>query len=179
MTARSDSALTFAKLRAILLIVVATSLVGCDVQLSPAQRFQGMWTGRVERAQERVHREWPAPSGGAEAAAEVSSEEDRTESEPTDLERIPPLEVTLDFSIGGSVRMVLDGQEIQGSWTAIPMEGQRVVLEIDTRSDGAAGGERRRFDVEFLEGDDRFVMREEGSDSQFGRLIFERPGQAP
>lgn len=146
--------------------------VGCDAPLSFAQRLEGEWVGRPEPAAERIVREWPTRATNpddpeiARAAAAAP---------PTDLERVAAGEVLLEFLPGGSARLALEGeQRLQGEWRVVASDGRRGVLELSVDR-GSNARETRRFDLEQLIDAEGFVLREQGADRQFGRLLFLRP----
>ena len=164
-------------LLAILACLAATG--GCDAPLSLSQQLVGDWVGRPESAAERTVREWPTREADpndpeiAEAAAETP---------PTDLESFGSVRVELQLDDAGKAKLTLVGDKpLVGQWSLPLVEGRRGVLEIKVQR-GEVKGEKtfetRRFDVEALKPIDGegFVLREQNSDRQFGRLLFRRPG---
>lgn len=172
------------------LLLVALVATGCDGPATVAQRLTGEWVGRPESAAERTVREWPTRKADpdnpeiAEAAAAAP---------PTDLEAFPDVRVQMRLDASGAAELSLAGGDpLTGQWVVTPIEGRRAVLEIavvkdpnkgnaedDNSPEGADPGDAlksRRFDVELLADGKGFVLREQGADRRFGRLIFRHPG---
>lgn len=161
----------------LLLLIASLAVAGCDGTLTYGQRLAGEWVGRPETASERTVREWPTRAIDpddpeiAEAAAAAPA---------TDLEAFAGVAVRMKFSESGEAEMSLVGDvPLKGLWSVTPLEGRRGILEIETLADDdGLGAVRRRFEVEFLREGEGFVLREQGADRRFGRLLFQRPGAA-
>lgn len=98
---------------------------------------------------------------------------------PTDLESAKDVRIRLSLGLVGQAEIALGGDTRTGSWSVEPLDARRALLEIEvTANDQDASPERRRFDLEFLPGAESFVLRENGADGRFGRLLFTRPGAA-
>lgn len=168
-------------------VALALGLAGCDGALSISQRLAGEWVGRPETIAERTLREWPGrlvddtiDDQHPEVAAAIA------EAPPTDLELYAPeVEVTLELREDGVARMAMAGEQpLEGRWSLTPVEGRRAQLEIQVPKPPAAEGEeagsmRRRYEIVMLREGEGFVLREQGADRRYGRLIFERPGGVP
>lgn len=145
-------------------------ITGCNGSGGLQGSLIGDWVGRAERAAERTMREWPTEDG-------PKTEEEVEGALPTDLEKLPEFQVGLKLMRDGSVEMDLDKTDsMTGSWEIQPTESNRGILQITAENDDS---EQRRFMVEFLpakeEGEkDRFLLSEQGADTRFGRLLFER-----
>lgn len=164
-----------ARCRLTLLAAIAALAAGCGAPLTVAQQLAGDWVGRPESAAERTVREWPTRAKNpddpeiARAAAEAPA---------TDLERLADVQVRLRLGERGKTRLELDGQpELTGSWKLVLAEGRRAVIDL-TVAPGDGPEQTRRFEVEMLAEGEGFVLREQGADRQFGRLLFERPDAA-
>lgn len=158
------------------LCLCALAVVGCEGPRSTKQRLEGEWQGRPEKSAERVLREWPRPAGGA-PVADPDAERRAAASLPTDLEGYGVERVGLTLRGDGVAKLSLDQQPgLEGRWRMVMSEGRRAVVEIAVEP-AVNSEERRRFAIEFLPGEERFTLREEGADLRFGRLIFERPGE--
>ncbi|MEQ8847256.1 hypothetical protein [Botrimarina sp.] len=179
------------------------ALAGCGGATPKAQRVVGVWTGRPESAAERVVREWPRSSpdtpidpADAEVAAAVADEP------PTDLESAAGVRVQMRLGAEGDATLALaDQPPLAGTWSLIPQEGRRALLDIEltapaeapprSEEDGPNGDEtplpesagdpteRRRFEIEFLQRGRGFVLREAGADRRFGRLLFTPADEGP
>ncbi|QDT70311.1 hypothetical protein MalM25_32570 [Planctomycetes bacterium MalM25] len=165
-------------------VALALGLAGCDGTQSISQRLAGEWVGRPETIAERTLREWPGrlvddtiDAQHPEVAAAIAK------APPTDLEQYAPeVEVTLELLEDGAARMAMAGEEaLEGRWSLTPVEGRRAQLEIQiTKPAAGEGGEaeslRRRFEIVLLREGEGFVLREQGADQRYGRLLFLRPG---
>lgn len=164
------------RLRRILPLLAAALAVGCDAPLTVSQKLEGDWVGRPESAAERTVREWPTLSlnpDDPEIAAAAA------EAPPTDLESFETVRVEMRLGPTHEARLSLAGAEpLEGKWSVSAAEGRRAVLEISVKrgADGEGTLESRRFDVEVLKQGEGFVLREQGADRRFGRLLFRRPG---
>lgn len=163
----------------LLLSLTLFSVVGCGGS-GGSTNLVGEWEGRAERAAERTLRDWPGEP-------KPESEADVPNNRPTDLEQLSEVQVHLAFRSGNRVTLDWAGkQQKSGKWTFISTEEKRGLLEIVLEQEANEGeesvakeeGERRRFEIEFLkpveDEPDRFVLNEEGADTWFGRLLFER-----
>lgn len=151
-------------------------MAGCDGPTSLAQRLKGEWIGRPETIAERTVREWPTGPVDEDDSLLVEALADAL---PTDLEAAPDAQVQMRLDEAGEAELSLGGASpVKGQWVVTPIDGRRGMLEITPETaDGAA--QRRRFDVEFLPKGTAFVLREQGADGRFGRLLFERSGDEP
>ncbi|TWT94785.1 hypothetical protein Pla108_36340 [Botrimarina colliarenosi] len=164
------------RLAPLLLLFAAATTLGCGGSLSLPQRLAGDWVGRPESAAERTTREWPTgdldPDDPEIAAAAAATP-------PTDLEAFADVRVELRLGDSGDARLTLAGGEpLVGKWKATSVEGRRALLEIGVERTGDEEPtlESRRFDIELLPRGEGFVLREQGADRRFGRLLFLRPG---
>lgn len=168
-------------------VALLVGVVGCEGPQSISQRLVGEWSGRPETIAERTLREWPGRlvddtinAEHPEVAAAIAK------APPTDLELYAAeARITLKLQEDGAVVMTMAGKDpLEGKWILTPVEGRRAQLEILVGQPAAAEGEasdavRRRYELEMLRDGDGFVLREQGADRRYGRLIFQRPGGAP
>lgn len=167
-------------------VALVALVSGCEGPQSISQRVLGEWVGRPETIAERTLREWPGrliddaiDAENPDVAAAIAK------APRTDLELdAPDARVTLDLRERGAVRMAMTGQEpIEGRWSLTPVVGRRGLLEIQATTaaveDADADEARRRvYEIEMLREGDGFVLREQGADRRYGRLLFERAGGA-
>lgn len=160
--------------------LIALVAMGCDGPTSLAQKLTGDWVGRPETIAERTVREWPTATVDEDDPLLVEALAD---AKPTDLEAATDVRVQMRLGDAGEAKLTLGGtRPITGEWSVTPIDGRRGLLEITPAADGEEGEtspRRHRYEVEFLPEGGSFVLREQGADGRFGRLLFERSGTEP
>lgn len=181
----------------LLLAIVALGSTGCG---DPAgERLIGRWEGNAEGA--------PV---GAPAAKESSGKSEQPALPMAAVSLLSQFEFTISLEFladhrvemslaGGAEKLPPGSQAIEGRWSIVETDKNRIVLEIKTphrpaeetgattegtavnvsrTEEESASPERRRFVIRFDdESKDRFTLTEEGSKPYLGTLVFRRVGK--
>jgi hypothetical protein len=153
--------------------------------MRPADRLIGLWQGRPETAADRLREEQDKRKKEAEAKSDSAAEPapavaNDEKSDPPQASTFEKFDFTmkLDFENGESVQMTIEkaGEQraLSGEWTVVSSEDEKMVVQITPKSDDKIA-KARTFEIRFLgDAQDRFVLREKGTDPKLGAILFER-----